>query len=45
MELQSELGELYQTQMENRHLKETISSLREDLEKPGSFMTYAFKRS
>ena len=33
MELQSESEELYQSQTENRYLKETISALREELEK------------
>ena len=33
MELQSESEELYQAQTENRYLKETISALREELEK------------
>gem|GEM_PF-677731 len=33
MELQSESEELYQAQTENRYLKDTISALREELEK------------
>ncbi|MEE9239809.1 MAG: hypothetical protein V3U53_01295 [bacterium] len=33
MELQTESDELYQTQTENRHLKNTIVALRDELEK------------
>jgi hypothetical protein len=43
MELQSESEELYQAQMENRHSKDTISSLWENWKKSRSFMTYAYK--